>query len=132
MGLNIVSGSHFSGLTTFANLPYASCFVDGPAREKYNNALLGAPFDTVSQLVPAILCLLSSALSVPIELSVPCGQSPRCICCTSRCIAMSWSCEFGWRSSGIRLEICLYRCDFSFSIAALMSFGDIRVECVHR
>jgi len=47
-GIDIVSGSHFSGLTTFANLPYATCFADGPASEKYDIALLGAPFDTVS------------------------------------------------------------------------------------
>ncbi|MCJ1245041.1 hypothetical protein MMC30_002242 [Trapelia coarctata] len=45
-GIDIVSGSQFSGLTTFANLPYASCFGDGPASEKYDIALLGAPFDT--------------------------------------------------------------------------------------
>ena len=28
-GIDLVSGSQFSGLTTFANLPYANCFVDG-------------------------------------------------------------------------------------------------------
>lgn len=46
--IDIVSGSQFSGLTTFAQLPYATCFADGPASEKYDIALLGAPFDTVS------------------------------------------------------------------------------------
>ena len=53
-GIDIVSGSQFSGLTTFANLPYVSCFNDGPAREKYDIALLGAPFDTVSWLVSTV------------------------------------------------------------------------------
>jgi agmatinase len=46
--IDIVSGSQFSGLTTFANLPYVNCFIDGPASEKYDIAILGAPFDTVS------------------------------------------------------------------------------------
>lgn len=50
LGLNedvdIVTGSAFSGLTTFANLPYANCFADSPI-EEYDIAILGAPFDTV-------------------------------------------------------------------------------------
>lgn len=58
-GIDIVSGSQFSGLTTFANVPYAACFADGPASEKYDIALLGAPFDTVSQLVSTVLYHLS-------------------------------------------------------------------------
>ena len=46
--VDIVIGSAFSGLTTFANLPYISCFDDKSETEKYDIAILGAPFDTVS------------------------------------------------------------------------------------
>ena len=46
--IDITTGSQFSGLTTFAHLQYVNCFVDGPASEKYDIAVLGAPFDTVS------------------------------------------------------------------------------------
>ena len=46
--IDIVTGSQFSGLTTFAHLPYINCFADGPIDEKYDIAILGAPFDTVS------------------------------------------------------------------------------------
>jgi agmatinase len=40
----------FSGLTTFANLPYVYCLADSPNEdvEKFDIAFLGAPFDTVS------------------------------------------------------------------------------------
>lgn len=49
--IDIVTGSQFSGLTTFANLPYLNCFVDDESTTTNNNydiAFLGAPFDTVS------------------------------------------------------------------------------------
>ena len=50
--IDIVTGSEFAGLTTFANLPYRNCFADGDERmegdEGYDVAILGAPFDTVS------------------------------------------------------------------------------------
>ena len=43
------SGSRFHGLTTFANLPYEPCFEEDPwAAGKYDIAILGAQFDTVS------------------------------------------------------------------------------------
>lgn len=45
--VDIITGSQFSGLTTFANLPYTNCFVDAGVDE-YDIAILGAPFDTVS------------------------------------------------------------------------------------
>ncbi|KAK4690941.1 agmatinase, partial [Lecanoromycetidae sp. Uapishka_2] len=48
-GIDISTGSEFSGLTTFANLPYANCFTDDWNSEKedaYDIAILGAPFDT--------------------------------------------------------------------------------------
>lgn len=47
--VDIVTGSQFSGLTTFAHLPYVNCFVDTEAENNtYDIAFLGAPFDTVS------------------------------------------------------------------------------------
>ncbi|RAL02038.1 agmatinase [Aspergillus ibericus CBS 121593] len=45
--IDIVTGSQFSGLTTFANLPYVNCFVDDESTlNNYDIAFLGAPFDT--------------------------------------------------------------------------------------
>ena len=46
-GIDIITGSQFNGLMTFANLPYVNCFVDGEV-EGYDIAILGAGFDTVS------------------------------------------------------------------------------------
>ncbi len=46
--VDIVTGSAFSGLTTYAHLPYINCFVEKDGVEKYDIAILGAPFDTVS------------------------------------------------------------------------------------
>ena len=46
-GVDIATGSDFSGLMTFANLPYANCFTASDM-EAYDIAILGAPFDTVS------------------------------------------------------------------------------------
>ena len=47
--VDIITGNAFAGLTTFANLRYQNCFAD--ESELYDIAILGAPFDTVSQLV---------------------------------------------------------------------------------
>ncbi|CAJ2500555.1 Uu.00g034080.m01.CDS01 [Anthostomella pinea] len=45
--IDIVTGSQFNGLTTFAHLPYVHCFSDeGAQGNKYDIAILGAPFDT--------------------------------------------------------------------------------------
>ncbi|KAB8072758.1 arginase family-domain-containing protein [Aspergillus leporis] len=45
--VDIVTDSQFSGLTTFAHLPYVNCFVDdGTDLTPYDIAILGAPFDT--------------------------------------------------------------------------------------
>ncbi|RMZ41033.1 agmatinase 1 [Aspergillus flavus] len=45
--VDIVTGSHFSGLTTFGHLPYVNCLVDDQAHSTpYDIAILGAPFDT--------------------------------------------------------------------------------------
>lgn len=43
-----ISQALYSGLTTFANLPYVHCLQKGGEVEKYDIAILGAPFDTVS------------------------------------------------------------------------------------
>ena len=37
----------FTGLSTFANLPYVHCLSQDPNIENYDIAVLGAPFDTV-------------------------------------------------------------------------------------
>ncbi|PYI05340.1 agmatinase 1 [Aspergillus sclerotiicarbonarius CBS 121057] len=45
--IDIITGSQFSGLTTFANLPYVNCFADDESiLNNYDIAFLGAPFDT--------------------------------------------------------------------------------------
>ncbi|KAI9925517.1 hypothetical protein ASPWEDRAFT_157044 [Aspergillus wentii DTO 134E9] len=45
--VDIITGSQFSGLTTFAHVPYVNCFVDAEAKHQpYDIAFLGAPFDT--------------------------------------------------------------------------------------
>lgn len=45
--IDIVTGSQFNGLRTFANLPYVNCFSDAEAKGKrYDIAIMGAPFDT--------------------------------------------------------------------------------------
>jgi agmatinase len=50
--IDIVTGSRFHGLKTYANLPYVNCFSDEEAQEqKYDIAILGAPFDTVSVIL---------------------------------------------------------------------------------
>ncbi len=47
--IDIVTGSQFNGLATYANLPYLNCLSDSEAEgKKYDIAILGAPFDTVS------------------------------------------------------------------------------------
>lgn len=46
--IDIVTGSQFRGLQTFANLPYVNALSDEEAEKgiKYDIAILGAPFDT--------------------------------------------------------------------------------------
>lgn len=46
--VDILTGSQFSGLNTFAHLPYVYCFDERSDTPKYDIAFLGAPFDTVS------------------------------------------------------------------------------------
>lgn len=46
-----ISQAKFAGLTTYANLPYVHCLApEGEEVEKFDIAILGAPFDTVSFL----------------------------------------------------------------------------------
>lgn len=44
--IDIVTGSQFNGLRTFANLPYVNALADEEAQ--YDIAILGAPFDTAT------------------------------------------------------------------------------------
>ena len=46
--IDVTSGPAFAGLTTYANLPYVHCLAGDDKVEKYDIAILGAPFDTVS------------------------------------------------------------------------------------
>jgi agmatinase len=44
-----ISNAKFAGLSTYANLPYVHCLAaEGEEVEKFDIAILGAPFDTVS------------------------------------------------------------------------------------
>ncbi|KAF2249364.1 arginase family protein [Trematosphaeria pertusa] len=46
-GIDITTGSAFAGLTTYANLPHVHCLAgEEEDVEKYDIAILGAPFDT--------------------------------------------------------------------------------------
>jgi hypothetical protein len=48
--IDVSTDSEFFGLTTYAHLPYVNCFKpDETGPGKYDIAILGAPFDTVSQ-----------------------------------------------------------------------------------
>ena len=66
-GVDIITGSDFAGLTTFANLPYANCFTN-QVMEAYDVAFLGAPFDTVSLL--RFTYLLDRSLHHFIDISI--------------------------------------------------------------
>lgn len=49
-GVDIVYGSQFNGLNTYARVPYVNCLSDEAIDDaKYDVAILGAPFDTVSR-----------------------------------------------------------------------------------
>lgn len=72
--VDIVTGSAFSGLTTFAHVPYSNCFVDGDEVEGYDIAILGAPFDTVSA-VWFLLVLTGRFLRSPSSISSEFSQT---------------------------------------------------------
>jgi hypothetical protein len=47
--IDVTTDSEFFGLTTYAHLPYVNCLrPDESGPGKYDIAILGAPFDTVS------------------------------------------------------------------------------------
>jgi hypothetical protein len=46
--IDVTTDSEFFGLTTFANLPYVNCLKPDESQGRYDIAILGAPFDTVS------------------------------------------------------------------------------------
>lgn len=57
----LLQGGAFRGLTTWANLPYVQCLSGEQDIEPYDIAILGAPFDTVSQkcdIAPGIPSLM--------------------------------------------------------------------------
>ena len=69
-GIDISTGSVFVGLTTYANLPYVHCLAGKDVEvEKYDIAILGAPFDTVSQhpLICMEILVCENAISEPLE-----------------------------------------------------------------
>jgi agmatinase len=44
-----ISQARFAGMSTYANLPYVHCLAgEGEEVERFDIAVLGAPFDTVS------------------------------------------------------------------------------------
>lgn len=48
--IDVTTDSEFFGLTTFANLPYVNCLKPDESKVgRYDIAILGAPFDTVSR-----------------------------------------------------------------------------------
>lgn len=63
--IDIITGSQFSGLNTFAHLPYVNCF-GGAAEdevEKYDIAIVGAPFDTVGMQLCCVVCTVVCCLA---------------------------------------------------------------------
>ncbi|KAK7962670.1 arginase family protein [Apiospora aurea] len=62
--IDIVTGSQFHGLRTYANLPYVNCLSEAGAEkgQKYDIAILGAPFDTAS---PPGFCFSSTVTGRP-------------------------------------------------------------------
>ena len=68
--IDIVSGQQFSGLTTYASVPYLRCFDENVDVQKYDIAFLGAPFDTVSA-EKCILDLSKFFWSLHVDKSVP-------------------------------------------------------------
>ncbi len=72
-GLDLSTGSAFSGLMTFANLPHVHCLSADKEVGKYDIAFLGAPFDTVRSVRVAwgvVLCKYE-CIFVMITSSVP-------------------------------------------------------------
>jgi agmatinase len=56
-GIDISTGSAFAGLTTYANLPYVHCLANEDQEvERYDIAILGAPFDTVGFILFNMSC----------------------------------------------------------------------------
>lgn len=79
--IDIVSGSQFHGLKTFANLPYVNAFSDDEAEHnpKYDIAILGAPFDTATSGRPGARfgpggIRVGSQRMFPDEISIFTGQ----------------------------------------------------------
>lgn len=76
--VDIVTGSQFHGLKTFANLPYVNALADEGA--EYDIAILGAPFDTATSGRPGARfgpagIRTGSQRMFPDEISIYTGQS---------------------------------------------------------
>lgn len=73
-----ISYSKFAGLTTYANLPYVHCLApEGDEVEKFDIAILGAPFDTV--------CLVLSSHDKTAQTSTPHPAGAEVSCITIQC-----------------------------------------------
>ena len=58
--IDVTANSEFVGLTTYANLPYVHCLAPkGKEVERYDIAILGAPFDTVSLISFLVLSVVA-------------------------------------------------------------------------
>lgn len=74
--IDVTTDSEFFGLATFANVPYVNCLkTDGTDGGRYDIAILGAPFDTVSRLSfevtsVALMRLCRASLVDPVQGSV--------------------------------------------------------------
>lgn len=80
--IDIVTGSQFHGLKTFANLPYVNALSDEEAESnQYDIAVLGAPFDTSTSGRPGARygpggIRIGSQRMFPGAISVYSGESP--------------------------------------------------------
>ncbi len=101
--VDILIGSQFRGLTTYANVKYANCFDEENTELQYDIAFLGAPFDTVRffefPLILLLRCmqlrLYTHPLLFPSILAV-------CACfeqCVEACSLQNLSAEFHRLSS---------------------------------
>lgn len=71
--VDIVSGSQFRGLQTYASLPYVNCFADREGDDNsYDIAVIGAPFDTVRILTT--YNLKSGVVLLDLRADIHCSQ----------------------------------------------------------
>ena len=78
--VDIISPSQFSGLLTFAHVPYIQCFDDKIDVPKYDIAFLGAPFDTVSRFLSSAHCWRRSKRDIPRRITASLGFLGMTLC----------------------------------------------------